>query len=256
VFGILWPIIDSIPHWIAREASAIWHAMPHWPWATIAAFISAACAFGIFRSETIERQRVLGQENVADLTLTCMEWNSSAAALLGAVRRYLLGRGSALEINDERTHAFIEKSVVATRQFTSARLACNDFEMRLQIRYVERILTLFSALIPPSGPNETPAEQQQRLRRMLEEGLPLLRDFGLHAGAMYDRGFAVYSGRRSLRYRWKEWLFNRSDEAHEFPALPPTLPLTDPGLPPEDDSDDSGRPEESRGGPKNKSDAS
>lgn len=79
-------------------------------------------------------------------------------------------------------------------------------------------------------------QERQRLTQMLEQGLPLLREFGEKTDALARRGFEAYSPRRSLRYRVKEWRFNRSVAAAEsFTVPPPAWPL-DPGLPPESDA--------------------
>jgi hypothetical protein len=89
-------------------------------------------------------------------------------------------------------------------------------------------------LIPPSSPDETPDQQRQRLRRIVTEGIPLMREFGERSDALVTRGFDAYAPRRSFRHWWKEWRFQHSDEAEAAPVLPPPLPLPDAALPPDD----------------------
>jgi hypothetical protein len=103
---------------IWHDLSAGWmrgyHFVSRWPWATIAAFISSGAAVGIARNQTKERQHVLARENVVQLAHTCLEWSNQAAALLGAIRRYLLGHGSAAEVNNVALNAFMERCNAAT----------------------------------------------------------------------------------------------------------------------------------------------
>jgi hypothetical protein len=123
--------------------------------------------------------------------------------------------------------------------------------MQLRIAYVEQTLTQFAALIPPMTPSETPDQQRQRLMGIVDNGLPLLREFGERTDALTRRGFAAYSSRHRLRYRWKQWRFNHSKEVANAPVLPTPLPLTDAALPPEDagttPTDSPVRPEERPG---------
>ena len=54
----------------------------------------------------------------------------------------------------------------------------------------------------------------------------MLQKFGSKADALQRRGFEVYSPRRSLRYRFNEWRFNRRGGADDFLLpLPPLVPI-------------------------------
>lgn len=196
--------------------------MAHWSWGTIAAFTAAGTALWVAGAETRQRQLLLAQQNVVELARTCLDWNSEAAAFLGAVRKFLESTGSAAEI-DKQAKGFWEACIAAVQKFMAGRLAFNDFELQRSIDEVENVVNQFLALLPRSSLDETPEQQQLRLNQMLERGLPLLEDFMYKSEAVRRRGFEAYSPRRTARYRIAEWRFRAS--GGERLAAPPPIPI-------------------------------
>lgn len=222
MFGVVWQIVEDIlrstPHWLHVAL----HSVGHWSWGTIAAFTAAGTALWVAGAETRQRQLLLARQIVVELAHTCLDWNSEAAAFLGAVRKFLEGTGSAAEI-DKQAIGFGEVCVAAAQKFMAGRLAFNDFELQRSIDEVENVVNQFLALLPRSSLDETPEQQQLRLNQMLEKGLPLLEDFLYKAEAVRRRGFEAYSPRRTARYRIAEWRFRAS--GGERLSAPPPIPI-------------------------------
>jgi len=118
--------------------------MAHWSWGTIAAFTAAGTALWVAGAETRQRQLLLAQQNVVELARTCLDWNSEAAAFLGAVRKFLDGTGSAAEIN-KQVKGFGEACIAAAQKFMAGRLAFNDFELQRSVDEVENVVNQSTA---------------------------------------------------------------------------------------------------------------
>lgn len=236
-WGTMWL---HLLHEMGLWTHTVLHVVTHWPWATIAAFTAAGAAIKVARDQTRERSEALARENVVALAGTCLEWSNRAAELLGTIRRFLLAPGApgaGVAVNKVAVEGFTKACNAAVRGFMAGRLACNDFEMQLRIAELERSVVLFAAPLPAS-PNETPEQQIERLKQFLSQGLPMLQEFGSRTDALQRRGFELYSPRRSLRYRFNEWRFNRRGGADSFLLpLPPLVPIPlDEALAPETDA--------------------
>jgi hypothetical protein len=206
--------------------SHVVHNVSHWPWGTTAAFTAGGTALWVGGAQTREHKKLLARQNVVELVGACFEWNTRAAAFLGAVRRVLEGTGSAAEVNNQALAGFEEACKATVQRFLAGRSACNDFEMQRRINDIDSTVIQFAALLPRSSPEETPPEERQRLTQLIEKGIPLLNEFVIKTEALRCQGFAAYSPRRTVRYRIAEWRFNRRGASGDSSiAVPPPIPI-------------------------------
>jgi hypothetical protein len=180
----------------------------HWPWSTIAAFAAAGIALWVARSQTRERENLLGRETVVAVMDAANKWQKEGARFLATVNKLLQGQMPPGEMN-EGPLDHVTAAVAATdRVLKTARMACNDFEMLWRVAEAESQVGAFLELLTRS-PTETASEQLARLQGTPQAGLQYLNGFGRAIEAFVSRGFAVYSPRRSLRFRWAQYRMNR-----------------------------------------------
>jgi hypothetical protein len=190
------------------------HAVTHWPWSTIAAFLAAGGAWGIARAQTNERRALLGREAVVDVNGAAYAWHNEAGMFLSAIRRFLAGKATASALNNDAFVRMSAATATTARSLTSARLACNDFEMLLRIAEAESKLIAFLApLATVQSDGASMDVQRERLGHIFEGNQQVIRDFGAATDAFVQRGFAVYAARRGIRFRRANRRWDRQVEA-------------------------------------------
>jgi hypothetical protein len=185
-----------------------------WPWATIAAFAAAGAAIAVARSETSERRQLLGRQTVVDVNAGSLVWYTKAGDFLRSIRQFFDGLISANHLNGEPLERFTGAVADMERILTSARMACNDFELLLRVAEAQSKLHVFTKRLERS-PEETYDDGKRRLGALYDDGQALIKEFGQAIDAFVTRGFAVYSPRRGIRFRLRERQFNRLVKAAE-----------------------------------------
>jgi hypothetical protein len=188
-----------------------------WSWATIAAFAAAGAAIWVARYETKQRAALLGREMVVGITASSMRYHRDVLGFLEKVRDHINNRIPAEDLDKQAFPRLVEAITAMDRELKSARMACNDFEM--QIRIAEAELHIY-ALLQSLDPRPAGAESQRaRLDRIISDGLSSLQGFAAATEAFGERGFAVYSPRRGLKYRIANWRWDRKVKAEEKAQL-------------------------------------
>jgi hypothetical protein len=195
-------------HSVLHELSTGLRVVGHWPWSTIAAFAAAGIALWVARSQTRERENLLGRETVVAVMDAANKWHKEGARFLATVNKLLQGQVPPGEMNEGPLDQVTAAVAATDRVLKTARMACNDFEMLWRVAEAESQVGAFLELLTRS-PTETAAEQLARLQRTPESGLRYLNGFAQAIEAFVKRGFAVYSPRRTLRFRWAQHRMNR-----------------------------------------------
>lgn len=183
----------------------------HWPWSTIAAFAAAAAALWIARSETRERSQALGRQVIVEVQHSALQWSIECSRFIGLIQKHIQNQASAAYLNEEGLEDFTATTGENNRVFKTARLACNDFELQVRLAEAEsHVGALLDALDRPARGNES---ERDRLDRMVSVGLASLKGFNLATEALANRGFALYSPRRGVRYRIAQWRWDRAVKA-------------------------------------------
>jgi leucyl aminopeptidase (aminopeptidase T) len=186
----------------------IWHAVTHWPWSTIAAFAAAASALWVARLQTRERENLLGRQTVVEVMDAANKWQKEGARFLATVNRAVQANTLTGALNEAPLEGVTAAAAETDRALKTARMACNDFELLWRVAEAEGQVGAFLELITRQ-PTESAAEELARVRRTPEAGLQPLNKFGKAIEAFVNRGFAVYSPRRGLRFRWAQHRLNR-----------------------------------------------